>query len=162
MKGLTISILLTVLASSFVYGDNTIRRGRLRVGSPELLRGDDGIHAGTDTIQSPPGGLVILSGYDKPLSSMRESMLVTNRHTSAVTGMVIEINYLDMSGNELDQATVEINLYIPPGATRKATFKSWDSQRSYYYHLGKTPRTANVTPYDVRCRILRLIITKNE
>lgn len=143
----SLTLLVLSLSATELRADNTLRGRRLRV-VPAAL---DATPAASDTIFTPEG--IILSGYDKPLTASREAMLVTNRTDSEITGLHLIINYLDLSGRELHSAGVTIDTPIPAGATRRVTFPSWDSQKSYYYHLGKKPRTAHVTPYTVRCTV---------
>lgn len=156
MKTLLIPLATTLcLTAGTVAADNTLRGKHLRVDS-QALPGHPADHSApaTDTVPFPPADSVKLSGYDKPLNSMKESLLITNRSNHSISGLRIEITYLDLAGRELHGTMTDLHVDIPPGAIRKAVFPSWDTQRSYYYHLGKKPRTANVTPYTVSCRVI--------
>ncbi len=136
--------------------DNTLRGKRLKVADPELLKPsyvtDKDIVP--DTVFNPSGQQITLSGYDKPLNSSKETMLVTNNTDRTISSLRMEITYMDLSGRELHSATVDIDTSIPAGRTKKIVFPSWDTQLSFYYHLGKKPRTDNVTPYTIGCDII--------
>ncbi|MDE5751500.1 MAG: hypothetical protein K2H88_02555 [Duncaniella sp.] len=158
MKALLASLLLVcTLGPASLMADNTMRGKRLKVEHPEHLRASADVTAGHDTVFHPSDGTVTLSGYDKPLNSSKETLLVTNRSDCHINGLRIAIRYLDLHGRELHSTEVELHSNIPAGATRKLQFPSWDIQRSYYYHLGKQPRTANVTPYTVKCHTVYFI-----
>lgn len=134
--------------------DNTRRRGKLTPVPP----GEQAV--ATDTIIAPADTLVELSGYDKPLRSTRETMLVTNRLPRAITSLTLTITYLDLEGRELHQVTRTLNDYIPSGATRMVSFRSWDRQQSYWYHLGRPSRTPGTTPYTIRARVDSVMVEK--
>lgn len=136
--------------------DNTIRSGRLRTTghardaifgiqrAPELK---------FDTVFIPAREDVQLSGYDKPLRTNRETILVTNSTPRTVGGLSVTIKYMDMQGRQLHERTDTLRADVPPGETRMLRLATWDTQHSYYYHRGQQPRTANVTPYDIVARI---------
>ncbi|MCI9285566.1 MAG: hypothetical protein HFJ91_07195 [Muribaculaceae bacterium] len=158
----TLFLLPAMAAALYVspaMADNTLRGHRLvpRV-RPHTQSADQLPPQSPDSILLPPDTLIELSGYDKPLRSRRETMLVTNRLGSHVTSLTVTITYLDLQGRQLHEATVDIPADIPPGATRMVSFPSWDRQLSYYYHLGQHPRTPNVTPYTVTC-VVRSVTT---
>lgn len=88
------------------------------------------------------------SGYDKPVNAAREAILVSNNSQTGIYGIKIEITYKDMQGRMLHRREALIKLAVEPGETRKGEFKSWDSQKSYYYHLSQPPRRV-ATPYQI-------------
>ncbi len=106
-----------------------------------------------DTVRSISRDDVKLSGYDKPLRTNRETILVTNSTADTLSGLSITIKYSDMQGRQLHERTDTLPAVIPPGETRMLRLSTWDTQHSYYYHRGQQPRTANVTPYDIIARI---------
>lgn len=106
-----------------------------------------------DTLFIPAREDVQLSGYDKPLRTNRETILVTNSTQRTVGGLSVTISYMDMKGRQLHERTDTLPADIPPGETRMLHLPTWDTQHSYYYHRGQQPRTANVTPYDITARI---------
>lgn len=143
--------LAVILSPEGVRGDNTLRRN-LKV-APSAHSEREAVIP--DTLRQPAD--IILSGYDKPLTASREVLLVTNNSPRTITGLRVSITYLDLSGRELHTALVDLDIVVPPDATRRVTFPSWDTQKSFYYHLGKKPRTANVTPYSVNCRVIHTL-----
>ncbi len=93
---------------------------------------------------------VNFSGYDKKASADKESFFVTNRSDRLLSGFSLYIVYLTPDSVQLHRRWVKINCSIPPGETGKVDIKSWDTQKSFYYHLSDPPRRRNATPYIVR------------
>lgn len=147
-----------IVASGLLFvgrADNTLR-GKLKpIGSTDAptqsAKVDD--RAGFDTIIAPGSDMVRLSGYDKPLRSSQETVLVTNGFDRTLLSVDMTISYLDLQGRQLHGRVVGLPVVIPPGATRAVRFKSWDAQRSYYYYLGQKPKVDAVTPYKVMCTV---------
>lgn len=115
--------------------------------------------AEADTIV-PSSGMVILSGYDKPLRSSRESIFVTNRSRRAISAITLRIVYSDTKERQLHSRDITIATHIPPGETRQLTFSSWDRQHAFYFHLTGKPRTADGSPYTVRVTPLSVVINR--
>lgn len=136
--------------------DNTIHGGRLRT-TPQARDAILGIQRAPeqkyDTLRTPSREEIQLSGYDKPLRTNRETILVTNSTPRPVDGVSVTIKYTDMQGRQLHERTDTLHTDIPSGETRMLHLRTWDTQHSYYYHRGQQPRTANVTPYDIIARI---------
>lgn len=109
----------------------------------------DTIAAGDSTLR--------LAGYDKPLRSRHESLLITSLVDDTVVGATFTITYLDLQGRTLHERDVTVNALVPPGETRLVDFPSWDRQQAFYYHRGPKPRSAAVTPYDVSIRMRALL-----
>ncbi len=101
----------------------------------------------------PDSAMVIVAGYDKPLTSRRESFFVTNRYDRTLASITIELNYYDKSQRQLHSATQTIACDIPPGETRQLTFTSWDKQLNFYYYRSPQPRR-QATPFWVKHRLL--------
>ncbi len=101
---------------------------------------------------------VRLSGYDKPLRATRESLFVTSSLSDTIHALRLRLDYYDMSGRRLHSRDIDIKADIPPSETRSVNFKSWDTQKSFYYHLGAKPRSGTATPYDVKAHIIHIII----
>lgn len=94
-------------------------------------------------------GMVSFSGYDKALRSSKETVFVTNLMAdTTVEELRFTITYLDSSRRELHRLSRRVRASVPPGATRRIDFPSWDTQRSFYYHLSPPPRTSAI-PYSV-------------
>lgn len=89
-----------------------------------------------------------VSGYDKPLRSRHETMLVTNHSERDVDSLYITIDYNDLQGRQLHRRGLWVAGDVPSGETRQVTFPSWDVQCSYVYRYSPTPRRLH-TPYDV-------------
>lgn len=101
---------------------------------------------------------IIFSGYDKTLTSTKESVLVSNRLEAPVESVRIRIDYLDAKGRMLHSRTVTLKTDVPPGETRKLDFRSWDNQQTYFYCLGPEPRRT-ATPYSVKIKLLNAVLT---
>lgn len=142
-----------LLAIPAAEADKTLR-GRLK---PATKRSTSAAAAVFDTIVAPADTLVRLSGYDKPLNSRYETLFATNRGASEIVGLTLQLTYTDMQGRMLHEATQTVRTSIPPGATRQLRFPAWDRQQAFYYHRGRRPRTAGVTPFDVRCSVAAII-----
>lgn len=99
---------------------------------------------------------IVVSGYEKTLRSAKESFLVTNESTDTIHELGATIDYLDLEGRQLHRRRLTLTVADPmgPGETRLLEFKSWDSQKVWYYRLSEPPRTkGQATPYDIRIRI---------
>ena len=110
-----------------------------------------------DTITAPA---LRLSGYDKPATATREAMHITNltgRHLASVT---LTLRYLDMEGRTLHTRDITLTCDIPACDTSLVTWPSWDTQRSFRYHLSRpssprrpaTPYTIHATPLSATAR----------
>ena len=139
----------TVMASA--VPDRTTRRG-LKAVAPTAVNAVAMRH---DTVTPSP-----VAGYDKPLRSSRETLFVTNRSSRTLKGVELRIIYLDAKGRQLHEAVHWLPADIPPGETRRLSFKSWDLQRTFYYRLTGRPRTSDGTMYDVSIRPLRAAYTR--
>lgn len=111
-----------------------------------------------DTVVATDSSLVI-TGYDKPLRSRKETLFITNNNLRHLLAVELTLRYVDMSGRQLHESTRWIPCDIPAGETRQLSFKSWDEQLSFYYYLSRPPRTESVTPYNVECTPVRLILS---
>ena len=152
MKTLMLVMIFAVAASAVALPDKTTRTGLRPVqeSAPPPIWD-------TGTVSSD--SVLDIVGYDKPLRSRKESLFITNRSDRHLEKAELSLNYRDMEGRQLHQVTRWVNCDIPAGETRQVTFPSWDTQLSFYYHLSRPPRTASVTPYDVTCRPLRIILS---
>lgn len=94
----------------------------------------------------------VFAGFDKPLSSLIETVFVTNRTVHDVTTFYLAIEYYDRAGRQLHSRSLRIDAAVPAGATRILKFPSWDRQKSFYYIQSRKPRTL-ATPFSVTCRV---------
>lgn len=99
-----------------------------------------------------------LAGYDKPLRSRYETLLVTNNSTIEVDSLLLTIGYTDLQGRELHKRSVWVEANITPGSTRQCSFRSWDIQMSYVYRHSVKPRRQH-TPYDVAISVDSLCVS---
>lgn len=93
-------------------------------------------------------GQVTYSGYDKTAGSNRESFFITNGTDRMLAGVSLYIDYLSMDSVQMHRRFVHIPTSIPSGETRRVDIRSWDRQKTLYYHLSPRPRK-KATPYDV-------------
>ena len=96
---------------------------------------------------------------DKPLNSRTESLFITNRLDRELTEVTLRLSYSDAKGRMLHEATRKLRVIIPSGATRRVEFPSWDRQQTFYYLHGRKPRTANVSPFDVACKVESAVVS---
>lgn len=115
---------------------------------------ENSVQADTITVQPQD---ITFKGYDKPLKSARETVIATSHLSYCISDMEVSITYNDMQGRSLHQRTLWVNADLKPRKSQLITFPSWDVQKSFFYHRGQQPRTPNVTPYDIRLRVLRVI-----
>lgn len=117
--------------------------------------------AARDTLRVHTGA-VTLAGYEKPLRSSTETLLVTSLLDSAtIEELNLRLDYTDMQGRMLHSREVTLTTDIPPGETRQCAFPAWDRQHTYYYRLNQAPKRAQGTPFDVKATP-RWIILKTE
>ncbi len=97
------------------------------------------------------------AGYDKALTSAKESFHTINETPYDIMGMTLRIVYKDMKGRMLHSREVTIEKKIPHDETRKIDIPSWDSQKSFYYYMSNKPKRV-AAPYKVTITPLSLII----
>lgn len=138
-------IIAAILATIDAHGQRTTR--------PSLKVGAATQSVVADTIASPE---ISISGYEKTLRSAKECLLATNQCADSISAIGITIDYLDMQGRQLHRRAIELTPSDPmaPGQTRQFQFKSWDSQRVWYYRLSEPRRPkGQATPYDVKVTV---------
>jgi len=145
--------LVMILLALALAAQHTTRSGPRRPRVPVASRIAAPV---ADTIPLPSDSAVILAGYDKTLSSRRESLFITNAIDSAtLVWLLVTVDYLDTSGRQLHSRQAHIRCDIPPGETRRLDIPSWDRQCVYYYRLSEPRRRvqAAASPYDVRIAV---------
>lgn len=100
-----------------------------------------------------------VAGYDKPLKSRRETMLVTNRTDMDVDSLYLTIDYCDLKGRQLHHRSLWVSGDIPAGETRLIEVRAWDVQGSYVYRHSAKPRSLH-TPYDVTVSIDSVVVKR--
>ena len=91
---------------------------------------------------------VSFAGYEKEAASSKESFLMINPSSYNITAFEVKINYYDLQGRMLHSRIVKEICDLPAGETRRFDIKSWDTQHTYYYHLGNEPKKVSI-PYKV-------------
>lgn len=120
------------------------------------------VSADTITGEKAIDSLVSLSGYKKTVMSRVETIMITNLSTTdTIRTVEVDIDYRTPEGRQLNRRQVVFDAVVPPGETRHASVTSWDRQQLFYYvatpPVKKTQRTS---PFDVRLRILKVIVNK--
>ena len=148
-------LLSLLLCCTFIlsFADKTTRR-KLR---PELQTEITAEKDSVTIINNLPDTAVVLTGYDKPLYSSRETVFVINKSGSYFDELNITITYYDLQNRQLNTRDVCIKKHIPAGETLQVHFKSWDLQNSFYYAKSRNPRT-QATPYTVKCEVRNIVI----
>lgn len=126
-------------AASSAADKSTNKRGHKRQTGKITYKNADGC-AGLQTLEEWRD-LIRFSGFDKPYNSTKETFLVTNNGPEFLGKIEIRLTYSDLEGRMLHSRTMTLNADVPPGQTRQLTVKSFDTQKSYFYHKSKSPRT---------------------
>lgn len=92
-------------------------------------------------------------GFDKTATGTQESFFVSNGLDRPISEMELQITYLDMKGRQLHRRNVRLECDIPGGETKRIDIKSWDSQKSFYYHKSIKPKR-QATPFRVRIELI--------
>lgn len=147
-----IAALCLLSATGIANAQRTTRRP-LRVRQAAEAVTDSTMRLPLDTILSP-GTLVIVSGYEKPLRSLRETMHVTNLDSlRPLKSLSVDIVYLDVDSVQVHHRQLDLDCDIPPGETKMIAFRSWDVQNRFYYIGGPEPRS-DAYPFSIRLNVL--------
>lgn len=92
-------------------------------------------------------------GFDKTVGSNMESFFITNGSDISIKRMEIEIIYTDMKGRQLHKRTHSLDCDFPAGETQRFDIKSWDTQKSFYFHQSVKPKR-QATPFNVKINLL--------
>lgn len=92
-------------------------------------------------------------GFDKTVGSSIESFFISNGLEETLAGVEVEITYLDMKGRQLHKRSVKIDCDIPAGETKRTDVKSWDTQKSFYFHQSVKPKR-QATPFNVQLSLV--------
>lgn len=96
-------------------------------------------------------------GFDKSVTSSLESFFISNALNSEINGMDIQITYFDMQGRQLHKRNAHLDINIPPQETMRTDIKSWDTQKSFYFHQSTKPKR-QATPFSVKIDLLSLSV----
>jgi len=88
-------------------------------------------------------------GFDKTANSNTESFFISNGTDSTLVAVGFDIVYTDMKKRQLHRRHIELKCDVAPGETMRHDIKSWDTQKSFYFHQSAKPRR-QATPFDVR------------
>ena len=100
----------------------------------------------TDTIDC---STISFSGYEKEISSSKESFIIKNGSERDIKGFIIDITYLDLKDRMLHKRRYKTDCEVPSGENRKVDISTWDSQHTYFYYRGNEPKKT-ATPYKVK------------
>ena len=96
-------------------------------------------------------------GFDKTVTSNVESFFISNGLDTPARGLELRITYTDMKGRQLHKRSVKLDCGIPAGETMRTDIKTWDTQKSFYYHKSVKPKR-QATPFDVKVELLSVTL----
>lgn len=130
-------------------GQNTLRPKLIPEPEPECV---DITSVAVDTLPDPSG--IIVTGFDKPLRSSKETFFIVNNSEREIKGVNLLLTYSDMSGHQIHKRSEFIACSIYPGDTCYLDIPSWDRQKAFYFHRNPPyrPRTS-ATPFDVAIQV---------
>jgi len=146
MKIRLIIILATLIATSASAKTVKTTRTNLKPKSESVKLST--VKSDLTVIDSVSTDSVEVRGFDKPLYSVKETFLVTNKLSRRISSITLTINYIDIADRVFNSRTVTVDCGIPSGTTRQLSIKSFDTQKSYYYIRSRRPR-AQSTPFQV-------------
>ncbi len=143
---ITISLVAGLCFNIATADTRTTRGGKLTLRSDKKQNLPDGIHNyDSMTIDS-----LSISGYDKPLRSLRETFFVHNNYSQILSSISVSFTYRSDDGLMLHSRTINIKCHIPPSETRQLFMTSWDRQYAYYFVDTRIkPRSKGAIPYIV-------------
>lgn len=97
-------------------------------------------------------------GFDKTVGSSMESFFISNGLDDAISELEIDITYTDMKGRQLHRRSVKLDCSIPPKETMRTDIKSWDTQKSFYFHQSVKPKR-QATPFAVKIDLLSVTLS---
>lgn len=146
MKIRLIIILATLIATSASAKTVKTTRTNLKPKSESVKLST--VKSDLTVIDSVSTDSVEVRGFDKPLYSVKETFLVTNKLSRRISSITLTINYIDIADRVFNSRTVTVDCSIPSGTTRQLSIKSFDTQKSYYYIRSRRPR-AQSAPFQV-------------
>lgn len=154
-KNIPLSIIL-IASLQFTAADRVVTtRKHLRLNPSGLVTSPQDT---SEVSLISPIGKIRYCGYEKPLRATKETLFIENLTDSTINTVSFTIEYLDSSGRKIHQRQLKHTPRIPPRQTRRIDIPSWDTQKSYYYRRGDTPRKT-ATPYDIKITTDTLILT---
>lgn len=146
---------LFLLALTLMLLGTATASGRKRVTTRPKLKRIEAVDTTTlrDTLADAQLDSVVISGYDKPLRSMRESLFVRNATDRRLTSVTMSIDYLDMHGRQLHHTDITLPVDIPAGETRQVSFTSWDRQMTFVYYRSERSRNSRAVAYRIAASV---------
>lgn len=153
-------LILLVLPASIFAGEKKIntrlKTERISTKDKAEKKTDDEMTAGSFMVASQCADCnkgytldqIVMSGYDKPLTSAQETFFITNNTDRILSGLTLYVEYLTLDGRQLDKRFIKLSCAVPPGETRIAKIPSWDTQKSFFYEKSARPKR-QATPYKV-------------
>lgn len=149
MRATLLTVILALMALSAT--GQRLTRPKAKVKTVEAVQSAPAI----DTL---PAENVRITGYDKPLRSRRESMIVTNCGKEPFDSVRLTMTYTDDRGTLLNTRTITVAAHLHPGQAKSVSIRSWDVNNSYYYFLtpptraAGTPFRLSVSALPIRCK----------
>ncbi len=140
-------LMIVMLATMTCYG----RKVNSRRADSDIARSETVAEA-VDAVGNQDS-LVVISGYDKPLRSSKETLFATNRSDRALQRMALTIAYYDTQGRLIHKRSCMLPARIPAGESRQLSFSSWDIQQSFYYLNSRKPKVSGAVPYDIAVKV---------
>lgn len=168
IRHLIIGVIATILTAMAMSPNANARKIKTRHTLPKETAKNQkdfasGNSTGKENILSQESDSIVFSeriapgirfyGFDKTVGSSIESFFISNGLEETLTGLEVEITYTDMKGRQLHKRVVHIDCDIPSGETMRTDIKSWDNQKSFYFHQSVKPKR-QATPFDVIIRPL--------
>lgn len=143
--------ILIALAAFAISPPASARKQKLRLNTPKTQTED--YAAGSFCVSSDCKDChdgysldqVVYSGYDKPLTSDKETLFITNNTDRELTAISFYIKYFDANDRQIHKAFHSLDVSIPPGETRMVSFRSWDVQNSFRYKNSRDSRRDSYT-----------------
>lgn len=155
-------IVVVMAIAGILIGINAeARRIRTKINLPKkenVMPNAERIDTATAS-DSLPLSCLFFFGFDKPLSSEKESFFATNNSDREIVGLGLEIEYLTVDSLQLHRRSVDIECSLPAGETRKIDIPTWDKQHSFYFHQSAKPRR-QATPFIVVFQVIYFDIKK--
>lgn len=150
MRNIVLILVMAVVFPCIMARKVKTTRGKLQFAEEAVVGNADSTRIAE--MMFPADSDFVLAGFDKPLTSLMETVFVTNRTGRDVATFYLTIEYFDRAGRQLHSRSLRADAAVPAGATRILKFPSWDRQKSFYYIQSRKPRTL-ATPFSVTCRV---------
>lgn len=120
----------------------------LKISSDSLAHGGDQSWIDGDSISDK----IKFYGYEKTVNATKETLFVKNLTDSSFNELKFTITYFDTDGRKLHSRQINHRVELSPNDIRRIDFRSWDTQKSFYYVRGTHPKKS-ATPYDINIKL---------